>query len=98
VAEQDSRQDDGRLGAHIAGQWAKGVQRLYEFPDWLWNRGERTCGGPHPGGHSLAEEQDETEAAAGGMTQYIVSQLLVTNYPILAGGGLGQRGVHRGFF
>jgi hypothetical protein len=46
----------------------------------------------------LAEKQDETEATAVGLTQHIVSQLLVTDRPILSGCGLGQRFVHCGFF
>jgi hypothetical protein len=48
----------------------------------------------------LAEEQGEPEAAAGAMAsaQGIVSQLLVTNHEILAGNGLRQGLVHRGFF
>jgi hypothetical protein len=46
----------------------------------------------------LAEKQDETEATAVGLTQHIVSQLLVTDHPILSGYGLWQRFVHRSFF
>jgi hypothetical protein len=46
----------------------------------------------------LAKEEDEAEATADGLTHHIVSQLLVTNHPILPGSGLGQRFVHRGFF
>jgi hypothetical protein len=46
----------------------------------------------------LAEKQDEAEATAGSLTQHIVSQLLVTNHPILSGSRLGQRFAHCGFF
>jgi hypothetical protein len=46
----------------------------------------------------LAQKEDEAEATAGSLTQHIVSQLLVTNHPILPGSGLGQRFVHRVFF
>jgi hypothetical protein len=98
VTEKDSSKDNGRLGAHVVGLGANGVPELDGFPGQRWNRGDRTGGGPHPGRHSLAEEEDEAEATAGGMTQHIVSQLLVTNRPILAGSGLGQRFGHCGFF
>ena len=63
-----------------------------------WSRSHRTCTGPHPGGQSLAQKNDEAEAAAGGLTQYVRSQLLVTSHPIFPGCGLRQHFVHRGFF
>jgi len=98
MTEKDSRQDYGRLGAHVAGQGAYVVPGLDGFLSRRWNAGNRTEGGPHPGGHSLAEEQDKTEAATDRITQDIVSQLLVTSYPVPVGNGLGQRLIHCGFF
>lgn len=89
MTEKDSRQDHGRLGAHVAGQGAYGVPGLDGLPSRRWNAGDRTGGGPHPGSHSLAEEQDKTEAATDRITQHIISQLLVTSYPIPADNGLG---------
>ncbi len=85
MMKKNSRQDNGCLGAHVAGQAANGVQGLYRFFGRRWNRSQRTCGGPYPAGHSLTEEEDEAEATAGKLTQHVLSQLLVTSHPILRG-------------
>jgi len=71
--EKNPRQDYGCLGAHVAGQGANGVKRLYRFSGWRWSRSHGTSGGPHPGSHSLAEEEDEAEATAGALTQSVFS-------------------------
>ena len=96
MMQKNPSQDHGRSGAHVAGQGASSVPGPCRSFDRRRNRMERT--GPHPGGHSLAEEEHEAETAAGGLTQHVLSQLLITSHPILRDCGLGQRFVHRSFF
>ena len=92
--EKNSRQDRGYLKAQVAGQGVHGVQGLYRFR-WR-NRGHRAC--LHPGSHSLAEKDNETQVATCALRQHVLSQLLISSHPILAGHSLGQRGLYRGFF
>ncbi len=85
--EKNSRQDNGSLGAHIAGQVANGVPVLDRISGRCWKR--EICAGPHPGDDSLAEQDDKSEAAAGGLPEHVFSQLFVTSHPIFSGHGLG---------
>jgi hypothetical protein len=94
--EKNSRQDPGSLGAHIAGQTTDGVQLPDGFSGRCRNR--RLCAGAHPGDHSLTEQNDESETAAGRLTEHVLSQLLVPNCPVFSGHGPREHFVHRGFF
>jgi len=93
--EKNSRQDHGRLGAYVAGQGVRGVQKLCGFRRRNWS--DRRCAGPHPGDHSLTQKNDEADAATRGLTQYALSQLLITSGPIFRC-GLRQHFIHCGFF
>lgn len=96
--KKNSRQDDGGLSAHVAGQRGHGFPGLYGFCRRRWHRIERISAIPHPGAHSLAQEEDEPEATADSITQHIVAQLLVPSDPIFRGRGLRQGVLHCGFF
>jgi hypothetical protein len=93
--EKNSRQDHGRLGAYVAGQGVRRVQKLCGLR--RQNRSDRTCAGPHPPDHSLTQKNDEADDAARGLAQYALSQLLVTSGPIFRC-ELRQCFVHCGFF
>ena len=41
MTEKDSRQNNGRLGAHVVGQGVNGVPGLEGFPGRLWNGDDR---------------------------------------------------------
>lgn len=94
--EKNACQDHGGLTAHIAGQGANDIPVPDRFSGRYWNRD--SSAGPHPCHHSLAQQDDETEAAAGGLTEHFLSQLFVTSFPVFSGQGLGERFVYCGFF
>jgi len=96
--KKNSRQDDGGLRAHVAGQRGHGFPGRYRFWRRRWHSIERISATPHPGAHSLAEQEDEPEATADSITQHIVAQLLVSSDPIFRGRGQRQGFIHCGFF
>src|SRR5262252_2071103 len=96
VAEKNPCQDENCLIAHVAGQRVCGV-RLRESPSW---RRDRPGTGPHPGWRSFPKKNGESEAASSTLTgaQYLATQLLITNHPVLLSNARAGIFVHRSFF
>jgi len=96
MMKENSRQDHGGLGTHVAGQGILGFEKRCGFR--CRSGSGRTGAGPHPSDHSLAQKNNQTETATGGLAQHVLSQLLVVSDPIRPDCELRQRFVQRSFF